>query len=131
MKQFVVFFVLLFFYVQLNAQQEGDNSLILKRAWKSERDAIMSLKALSFDYIETFDPPNSAWVKRLGYYGSSESVGYLLVESKKGIYIHQEVPFTHWMAIKSANSVGGYYNFYIKNFYPLKIEGKGQIEPVN
>lgn len=50
------------------------------------------------------------------------NTGYLELDTDDENYIHQDVPIEVWDDFKNAESLGGYYNQYIKHRYQLQLD---------
>ena len=117
MKKLTFIIVLIFIGAYLNAKEE--NCSQINGAWKSEKSAIKKIENTSFKIQESI-LPNESWMKVAQFYSCDDEFGYLIVKSEKKTYIHQDVPKAIWLALKNARSVGGYYNFYIKEKFKLE-----------
>ncbi len=125
MKRFALLIALIFFGMYLNAQE--DNCLQLSDNWKTEKDAISRVENTTFATNDSVRPSDS-WVSNASYRSCDDEFGYLIIRGEKKTFIHQNVPKAIWISLKDARSVGGYYNFYIKNKY--KLEKKKSTSPV-
>jgi len=120
MKKSLLFIVLIFFGIMLNAQiDECDHS---NMNWNSDKEAIETIENESFAHTDMVQGEGDSWLESAHYYSCNEEAGFLIVKSSKKSFFHQNVPLKVWQCFKSANSKGGYYNFYIKNRYKLRKE---------
>ena len=117
MKRLAIVIALFFIGSSSYAQQDDCDKVSV--GWKSEKEAISKIQQLAFETSETIKPDNSSWMSSAHFYACDVESGFLIVEGDKKTYIHQEVPTVIWTALKDARSVGGFYNFYIKNNYKL------------
>ena len=125
MKRLALLIALIFFGMYLNAQE--DNCLQLSGDWKTEKDAISRVENTTFATNDSVRPVDS-WMTSASYYSCDDEIGYLIIKGEKKTFVHQNVPKAIWIALKDARSIGGYYNFYIKNKY--KLEKKNSKSPV-
>ena len=123
MKTLAAIIALFFIGTGLHAQQDDCSNF--RDSWKSEKQAISKIQKADFESSESISAENSAWMTSAHFYACDSESGFLIVKGDKKIYIHQEVPTVIWTALKDAKSIGGFYNFYIKNNY--KIETKNAI----
>ena len=123
MKTLAAIIVLFFIGSGLHAQEDDCSNF--RGSWKSEKQAISKIQKAHFEISESITAENSAWMASAHFYACDSESGFLIVEGDKKTYIHQEVPKVIWTALKDAKSIGGFYNFYIKNNY--KIETKDTI----
>ena len=126
MKRLLLIIALIFVGLYLNAQEDNCNQI--SGNWKSEKDAIAGVENTSFKTSDSVKPDESSWMSSAHFYSCDDELGYLIIKSDKKTFIHQDVPKAIWVALKDARSIGGYYNFYIKNKY--KLEKKGSSSPV-
>ncbi len=118
MKKSLLFIVLIFFGVILNAQiDECDH---LKLNWNSDNEAIEIIENETFAHTDMFAGETDSWLESAHYYSCDEESGFLIIKGSKKSFIHQNVPIKVWQCLKSAKSKGGYYNFYIKNKFKLR-----------
>lgn len=126
MKRLAIIIALIFVGLYLNAQEDNCNQI--SGNWKSEKDAITGIENTAFKTSESTKPNEGSWMTSAHFYSCDDEFGYLIIKSDKKTFIHQDVPKAIWVALKDARSIGGYYNFYIKNNY--KLEKKGSSSPV-
>lgn len=117
MAKLILMIALLFFGAYLNAEKE--NCSQINGEWKSDKAAIERIENTTFK-IQDSILPNESWMKIAQYYSCDDEYGYLIVKSEKKTFIHQDVPKAIWATLKNARSIGGYYNFYIKDKYKVK-----------
>lgn len=118
MKKLLLFIFLLFAGIYLKAQEDGFSPFSTN--WKAEKEIIAHIENSFSEKSESIVTDASSWMISASFYPVDDKFGYLIVRSSKKISIHQDVPATVWASLKNANSKSGFYNFYIKNFYPLK-----------
>ncbi len=117
MKTTAVLLTLIFTGMYLNASKHS--CLHTMENWHSAKDAIIAIEHYSFNTNETITGDPESWLKSVNYYSCNSEFGFLIVNGEKKASVHQNVPVAVWESLKSANSKGGYYNFYIKNKYKL------------
>lgn len=117
MKTLSLIIALFFIGLSLHAQDDICSNIL--EGWKSDKQAISKIQKTSFETSESISPDNSAWMTGAHFYACDSESGFLIVEADKKVFVHQEVPTVIWTALKDAKSVGGFYNFYIKNNYKL------------
>lgn len=111
--------IITLFFLGFNVQAQDDNCNSVVDGWKSEKQAIAIIQEADFETSDSISPYNSNWMNSAHFYSCSPESGYLIVKSDKKTYVHQEVPKAIWSSLKKAKSVGGFYNFYIKDNYKL------------
>lgn len=126
MKRMTLIIALIFVGLYLNAQE--DNCAQISGDWKNEKEAVIKVQNTTFKTSDSVRPDESSWMTSAQFYSCDDEFGYLVVKSEKKTFIHQDVPKAIWVALKEARSIGGYYNFYIKNKY--KLEKKDAEAPV-
>ena len=126
MKRLSLLIALIFVGLYLNATE--DNCSQVSNDWKTEKEAIAQIQTASFKTSDLVRPDETSWMTSAQFYSCDDQFGYLIVKSEKKTFIHQDVPKAVWLALKDAKSIGGYYNFYIKNKY--KLDKKGSNHPI-
>lgn len=121
MKRFVLLISLLLIGLYLNANK--DSCFQAPENWKSEKDAIKLIENAIFSNSESVKPSAKSWMTSAHFYTCNNEFGYLIVKSEKKTFVHQDVPVAIWNALKDARTIGGFYNFYIKNQYRLVKKG--------
>ncbi len=120
MKNLALLISLIFFGLYLNAEE--NNCLQITESWNSEKQAIANIEQTNFIINESIKPGAKSWMTMASFYSCDETFGYLIVKSDKKTMVHQDVPMAVWKSLKNAKSLGGYYNFYIKGKYKLKVD---------
>lgn len=108
--------------LQLFAQQHECKELPM--SWNSEKEAITKIENTLFSIQEDVSPKGNSWMSAAHFYACEDHGGYLIVKGalkgkKEKSYVHQNVPVEIWNSFKKANSMGGFYHIYIKNYYKL------------
>jgi hypothetical protein len=85
--------------------------------------AVEDINMTSWGYTDSFEESYSSfingasfWTKRFGL-GPASS--YLVLEMNHKEYIFKNVPLKIWKNLKSSESKGEFYNYYIKGYYQL------------
>ena len=117
MKRLTLLLALIFIGLYLNAEE--DKCAQLSGNWKSDKEAISAIENTIFNTSETVHPEAPSWMNSAHFYSCDGEFGYLIVKSAKKTFVHQNVPVEVWKTLSGAKSIGGYYNFYIKNKYKL------------
>ena len=118
MKKLALLIILFFAGLYLTAHE--DRCSQIQENWKSEKEAIKHIENTIFLLSESLTPDENSWMTSAHFYTCNEESGYLIIKSKKKTFVHQEVPIEIWIALKKAKTIGGFYNFYIKNNYKLE-----------
>lgn len=71
--------------------------------------------------LEKVDTSKSSWIRGLTYYPCGDNAGFLIMNTDKKKYIHQNVPKWLWSEFKKAKSFGSFYNNYLRNKYQVNI----------
>jgi hypothetical protein len=125
MKTTFLLLILLCTGMYLNA--EINNCLHTTSNWNSEKEAVSAIEASNFRITETVPGDVSSWMVDATFYSCNQDFGFMIVKSDKKTFVHQGVPTQVWEAFKSANSKGGYYNFYIKNKFRIETKKEGLV----
>lgn len=126
MKRLVLLIVLIFIGLYLNAQEFGCSQM--SENWKSEKEAVRRIESTIFKSHDSVRPNEDSWMTSAHFYSCNDVFGYLLIKSEKRTSVHQDVPIAEWNSLKNAKSIGGFYNFYLKNKYQLEMnDEKAQI----
>ena len=123
MKKLILLIVLFFAGLYLNAQE--DNCAQLSKNWNSKKKVITSIENSDFNISEILKPNGKSWMTSAHFYSCDNQFGYLIIKCDKKIFVHQNVPISLWRSLQGAKSVGGYYNFYIKDYYKLAKKASG------
>ena len=121
MKRLPILIALIFAGLYLDAHEDGCSTI--QEDWKSEKEAISYIESTIFLSSESLTPNEESWLTSAHFYTCNEETGYLIIKSNRKTFIHQEVPVGIWNSLKEAKTIGGYYNFYIKNNYKLEKKG--------
>ena len=121
MEKFVFLIILFFAGLYLDAHEDGYDQI--QGNWKSEKEAVKYIENNTFLSSESVIPDENSWMTSAHFYTYNQKSGYLIIKSKKKTFVHQEVPIEIWNALKEAKTMGGYHNFYIKNYYKLEKRG--------
>jgi len=71
---------------------------------------------------EVADTSKSSWLRSASYYYNKSGSGYGVFQIRDRRYIHAKLPRKIWDEIKSAQSLGRYYNEHIKGRYEVEFE---------
>ena len=98
-------------------ERESQKDKKAREALRKELSSIeKSLSSVDPDSIPMLSTPNSSCFSSIGYDAGSETLKVTFLES--GIsYLYLGFPSSEWSAFSSADSLGGYYNSYIKGNY--------------
>ena len=118
MKRIFLIIALIFSSLIVNAT--GTNCAQLSEAWKSKKKAVESIESTAFNVSDTAVPNYKSWLVSAHFYSCDGEIGYLIIKGNKKTFLHQNVPMAVWQSLKNAKSMGGYYNFYIRNRYQLE-----------
>jgi len=109
-----IFMLILLNTVTSCNSQNCNNIDLLKKDYK---EAISEIRKTNFSLSEKANT-NSSWIKKIEYYSCDETIGFLIMTTKKNKeYIHKNVPVNLWYRFKNANSYGGFYTSNIKGRY--------------
>ena len=85
--------------------------------YSSFTEAIDIIQTAHFNIQESVNTSNSSWIRRASYYSCDGKMGYLIIRTDEGEYIHSDMPTYIWEEFKNAESYGSFYNQYIKHRY--------------
>ena len=100
-----------------NAITENIKCDQLPTTYSNYNKAISIIKTASFKIKESANTSKSSWIRGATYYSCDGDIGYLIVSTYTGYYIHSGVPIQIWQDFKRANSFGSYYDRDIKGRY--------------
>ncbi len=75
-----------------------------------------------FPIDEEADTSRSSWIEGARYLSCDGQTGFFLLQAGGRTYLHQDVPRTLWEGFRQADSMGSYYNRYLKGRYRLRLE---------
>ncbi len=93
----------------------------LPNNFKTYKAALNAIETANYNYHESIDTKKSSWIIGLTYYSCDNKKGFLVMETKKEKYIHQDIPVSIWRELKQAPSFGSYYNHNIKGKYKVRL----------
>lgn len=117
MKSFITLLLFFSFAVCVNGQSAECEGL--ETEWKSGKDAMEAISEYYFSHYDELFVSTSKTLRSAQFFSCDGKFGYLVVKSKRAVYIHKNVPINNWNALKEAKSIGGFYNFYIRNRYQM------------
>ncbi len=123
MKTTLTLLILLCTGMYLNA--EINSCLHTTSSWNSEKEAIYAIETSNFKITDMVPGDEFSWMENATFYSCNQDFGFMIVKSTKKTFVHQGVPSQVWEAFKSAQSKGGYYNFYIKNKFRIEPKKEG------
>ncbi|MCG2760595.1 MAG: KTSC domain-containing protein [Candidatus Delongbacteria bacterium] len=112
MRKFYILFILVFSFSCSKDKQNISNCSQITTPYKSYEEANNTVESVDFKYKDEVNTAKSSWIRGAQYYSCDGSTGYLVYQTDKKEYIHQQVPIEVWKEFKNAESFG---RFYIKN----------------
>ena len=112
-------FIISLSFAGLYSNAQEDNCAQLSQNWNSEKKVIAGIENTNFTTNETLKPTGKSWMTSAHFYSCDDEFGYLVVKYDEKKYVHEDVPVSLWNSLKGAKSIGGFYNFYIKDNYKL------------
>jgi KTSC domain len=94
----------------------------LSANFESYAVAKVELKKHKFKLQESLNSEQSSWIKSVEYLSCNGKTGFLILETDKQEYVHQDVPIEIWKEFSKVSSVGNFYNLRIKRKYQLSIQ---------
>lgn len=116
-KYLLIIFSLTNFYACV-----GKNCSNLPVKFRSYEDAATKISKVTFAISESVNTSKSSWITSAKYKSCDGENGFLLIGAGSSEYIHQGVPISIWKGFKEAESLGSFYNRYIKRRYHLMLE---------
>jgi hypothetical protein len=93
--------------------------------WKSQKAAIEYLRKSSFlIHEQRLAEGNDEAIRSASYYSCDGETGYLLIRYGGKEVLHQAVPLGVWQNLKNANSLSGYYHFYLRDRFVFKLKAQ-------
>ncbi len=94
----------------------------LPETFRSYTQAISLVKSSTFKIKEGANTSDSSWITSAKYYSCDGITGYFIYTTiKNREYIHKGIPVNVWEDFKNSSSKGSFYDYNIKNRYPLKL----------
>ncbi len=94
----------------------------LPQSFASPAQATQMVKKAKFHYMDHIDTKKSSWIRSAAYYSCDGKSGFFLLVTNKGKeYLFQSMPIDVWERFKKAESLGSFYNAYIRDKYQLRI----------
>lgn len=118
MKKTINLFIIL---LLLGGIVKSQTCIDLPDKFYSYSQAISSIKAAKFKFIDNLPYDKSSWIASATFYTCNGILGYLVYTTDKGKeYIHEKVPIRIWTEFKNASSSGSYYVKNIKGRYLMQ-----------
>lgn len=115
-------FTLLFsFFLIMSACSEKTSCENLPQSFTSYTEAKKQIKSAKFKIKEEAITERSSWIRGATYFSCDGETGCFLFKTDSKEYIYKGVPYTIWNGFKKAESLGRYYNNYIKDKYKLTL----------
>jgi hypothetical protein len=99
----------------------GQDCNKLPNHFNSYDQAISLVKKSNFKYKDEVSTSKSSWIQSAVYYSCDGNSGYFIFKAKGKDYIHSGVPDNIWQGFKNSESLGSFYNKYIKGRFTLKL----------
>lgn len=93
----------------------------MEKQFSSYREAESQILKTSFDLTDRVNTSESSWVRGASYYSCDKRMGYFILKTDRGNYVHKNLPLRVWEGFKKAKSFGSYYDALIKNRYQLDL----------
>jgi hypothetical protein len=93
----------------------------MEKQFSSYREAESQILKTSFDLTDRVNTSESSWVRGASYYSCDKRMGYFILKTDSGNYVHKNLPLGVWKGFKKAKSFGSYYDALIKNRYQLDL----------
>lgn len=116
MKNIWVVLVILLINCSKEKQEIADCSEITT-PFTTYEEANNTVESVEFKYTDEVDTSKSSWIRGAQYYSCDGETGYLVYQTDKKEYIHQQVPMEVWEEFKNAESFGSSYNENLKHKY--------------
>jgi uncharacterized protein (UPF0332 family) len=97
----------------------AQNCSTLPDKFGSYEEATSKIAKATFKVSESVNTSKSSWIRSAKYKSCDGETGYFLFKTDVKEYIHKGVPISIWKGFKEAESIGSYYNRYIKRRYQL------------
>ncbi len=104
------------------SEYEPSNCNELPAYFNNYKHALEKVKSASFKISDKINTYKSIWIRGASFYSCDSQTGFLIIETDKKEYIHQDVPINVWNNFKKAGSFGSYYSSNIKGKYKIKIK---------
>lgn len=117
MKKKILLFILSLTFL-VSCSQNCDS---IPSSFSSYSKAISIVKSSSFSIEDSIKTTKSSWIRSASFYSCNDKTGFLIITTKKGGYIFQNVPFHVWKNFKKTSSFGTYYSQNIRGKYLLNL----------
>jgi len=92
----------------------------LPTKFKSYSEATSVIRNTNCNVDQKIRTRKSSWIRKAEYCGCHNKQGYLIIQTDRQSYIHEDLPMEIWLQFKDAQSYGSYYSKYIKGKYQFK-----------
>ena len=117
MKSFHFIIFLLIIFSCSKEKQNISECTEITTPFKTYSEAKNTVQSIDFKYTDEVDTSKSSWIRGAQYYSCEGETGYLVYQTDKKEYIHQQVPVEVWEEFKNAESFGSFYNENLKHKY--------------
>ena len=104
MKKLVIIFYTLILNSVFVIAQSNKACESLPKSFSSYEQAQQQVQNVIFKIHESVDTRKSSWIRGLSYFSCDGLVGFLIMQTDKKSYIHQNVPIEKWNELKIADS---------------------------
>lgn len=111
------FFLLLISFISFSCRSQ--NCSTLPNNFISYNQAIRTIENTSFKVSESVNTSKSSWINNAHYYSCDGKTGFFIIELKRKVYIHTNMPISVWQGFKKAVSFGSYYDHNIRYKFPF------------
>lgn len=108
--------------IENNQKARSKDCNKLPEFFTSYQEATRLVKQAKFKYKDVANTNRSSWIWGARYYSCDGLVGYLIIQTNRGEYIHSDLPISIWKQFKKAESYGQFYNYYIKGDYQVQLK---------
>lgn len=113
--------VFLIFLSILTNSCVGEDCQNIRSSFSSFSEAKEIVENTNFKIEEKIKTYKSSWIMGAEYRSCDKKFGYLIIETNRKSYIHDDVPYSTWCSFKEANSFGTYYTNFIKGRFRLEL----------
>lgn len=120
-KIFLILATIISTSVSIGFEKEGIDCYEIPEYFNSYYEAHNIIFNANYNFTDYIDTYRSSWIRSAGYLSCDGYYGFLFIQTDNNYYIHQNVPVDYWYGFRDANSYGGFYNYYLRDNFRLKI----------
>lgn len=89
--------------------------------FSSYDQAVSKIESSDFKIKEEANTSKSSWIRGASFYSCDGNTGFFILQTDKKNYLYTDIPYSVWTEFKNSESLGKYYNEYIKHHYIFQL----------